>query len=279
MRFILISFLIFLGLNGCSQRPNNEENQLAVSKDISVNPETNTQGSKDEPTQTTLAYEHRISFDVDESAIVTIYDATLNECKKASQQECLIINSDFTDDEYKNAMIKIRATPKEIEKITKLLNGFSGMTSHNISAENLAGPISDSSKKLAMLKAYRDRLEQLMNRSDANIDTLLKISQELAQTQSEIEIASGENADLVLRTQTQLLTIFITSEKNRSFFSPISNAFKETGHALSKTLSGLILFLIYTLPWIITIFLVIFGFKKSKKYFATLDNKNKQEKK
>lgn len=131
-----------------------------------------------------------------------------------------------------------------------------------MTAEDLAAPIGDSAKKLAMLNDYRSKLEALRGNASQNIDALIKVNQELAQVQSDIESLSGERAHLIQRVETEILTVSISTSNSRAFWRPIGNAFSDFGINLAQGISSAIYGAAYIIPWSITLLLLWWGGRK-----------------
>ena len=75
---------------------------------------------------------------------------------------------------------------------TGVASGTQGDVTHqSTSAEDLAGPLADQVKRLALLRDYRDRLEALRVKAASAIDSLIKVNHALAQVQAELEAAAG----------------------------------------------------------------------------------------
>ena len=130
------------------------------------------------------------------------------------------------------------------------------------SAEDLAGPIQDTAKQLAMLTDYRSKLEALRSRSNNDVDALIKLNRELADTQSQIEALTGEQAQLVQRVETEILNVTISSYESRSFWSPIGDSTSEFGDHLSEGIASAITAMAYIIPWSLVLLLLIWVARK-----------------
>ncbi|WP_310732098.1 DUF4349 domain-containing protein [Roseateles sp. YR242] len=137
------------------------------------------------------------------------------------------------------------------------LRSTTAATSRSTQAEDLAGPIREGEKKLAMLTAYRAELEALRKRPGNDVDALIKVTHELAAVQSELEEANGKQAQRVQRVETEILNISIQSDRSKSFWRPIALAMSNFGGSLSQGISSTITGLAYLLPWALVIGLVI----------------------
>jgi hypothetical protein len=203
--------------------------------------------------QKTLAYEHSIQLDTAESNISKIYNAAISACAGAIQDECVLLESRIHSGRGGSANLKFRAKPNGIRQIIDLMRSQAEMTQQSSSAEDLAAPIADAEKRLAMLKDYRSKLKALESRATNDVDALIKVSRELAQVQSDIETLAGTHSGLMRRVETETLTVTMISLEQRSFWSPISSAFSSFGGNLSQGIASLMTGLAYLLPWLIAI--------------------------
>jgi hypothetical protein len=135
-----------------------------------------------------------------------------------------------------------------------------------MTAEDLAKPIADSKKKLEMLNDYRSKLESLRTRASTDVDALIKVNKELAEVQSAIEAETGTDSELMQRVDTELLNISISSQAQRAFWRPISDAFTDFKSNLSDGISSVVTALAYLLPWGLT--LLILGLAGRKLWLA-----------
>ena len=123
------------------------------------------------------------------------------------------------------------------------------MIEQSTTAEDLAGPIADSSKQLNLLRDYQFQLESIRGRVTSDIDSLIKINKELSQVQTQIESIAGTSAQLVQRVETETLTVSVTAVEGKSIWSPISGALSGFGASLSQGLSSAITGLAFLIPW------------------------------
>ncbi len=220
---------------------------MASSPEQAVSAEASTKASP-----STIAYEHTLHLDVPESEVAVRYHTAQSLCKR---DECAILESNLDTGEVFEGSLKLRAKPATIDAIIKALSPQGEVINHNVRGEDLALPISDATKKLSMLQTYRNSLEGLLKRHNVDIDSLIKINQQLAQVQSDIESLSGEKAHLELRVKTEILNISIVSETNRSFYAPIKHTLSEFKSTLASGISALIGIIAFVLPFGIVLWL------------------------
>jgi flagellar biosynthesis chaperone FliJ len=196
-----------------------------------------------------LAYEHSIQIDTDESKVATVHEVALATCRSAVADLCAVLDSRISTGRDASATIRFRAKASGIQKIVAALSKQAEVTEQSTTAEDLAGPIEDAARKLAMLSDYRTELESLRKRAAGDVDSLIKVNKELAQTQSDIEALSGEHAHLTQRVETEILNVSIGAWRNRSFWRPITTAAADFGTNFSAGVSAAMTGVAYIIPW------------------------------
>lgn len=238
MRRLLIALLLLAGIAGCSQK--HDSTILTEKPSGSVSPDS---------AGRYLAYEHSVQIDTEERKVAAIYEAAKATCREASIDLCTVIQSRINTGRAASASLKFRAKPSGIRKLISALGKQAEITEQSTSAEDLAGPIEDSAKKLRMLNDYRTKLEALRGRASTDVDALIKVNRELAQVQSELEAAAGKQAHLTQRVETEILNVAIRSDRNQSFWRPIALAMSDFGTNLSQGVSIAISGIAYLIPW------------------------------
>ena len=246
MNRLLITFLVLLlsATTGCSRHP------MSVDKAALAQAAP---AAASGAARRTLAYQHSIQIDTQEDRVAAIHAAALAACREAAADLCTVLESHGSTGRFASATLRLRARPAGIPKLIAALGRQADITEQSTSAEDLAAPLQDGEKKLAMLTAYRAQLEDLRHRAGTDVDALIKVNRELAQVQSELEAAAGKQAYLMQRVETEILDISIRSEHNQSFWRPISHAASDFGGNLSQGVSGAITGVAYLLPWVLIV--------------------------
>ena len=156
-----------------------------------------------------LAVTHRFTLRVPSAQTEAIQKEHLDQC---AQLNCTVLSSSI--DRQNEGRITARATvrirPEAYAAFAVLLAAPPAeVAMHAQSAEDLATPIFDAEKRLAVKVALRDRLTAMLN--DASVKTaadLITVEKELAQAQSEIEIITAQRDQLRTRTDTVRVEIY-----------------------------------------------------------------------
>lgn len=196
-----------------------------------------------------IAYERMIALDVEDSRVAAVYKTVESACQEATAEQCVILESQLNTGRYVSASLRMRAKPEGIRKIIASISTQGEVIRQSVNAEDLASPIEDAEKRLAMLNDYRTKLEALRGKASNDIDALIKVNKELAQVQNDIEGLAGERAHLMRRVETEILNVSISSIEGGTFWRPIGNALSDFTRNLSSGISGVITALAYLLPW------------------------------
>jgi Domain of unknown function (DUF4349) len=248
MKRALITLLMLIAVSGCSERDASKAWAPTQSG-------TATPGSANR----FLAYQHTIHIDAEEDKVASVYEAGQAACREAVADLCAVLESRITTGRTASASLKFRAKPGAIPKLIAALSKQGQVTNQSTSAEDLAGPIEDSAKKLALLTDYRTRLEGLRGRGSNDVDALIKLNKELSQVQSELEATTGQQAHLVQRVETEILSVLIDSSQNQSLFRPIALALSDFGRNLSQAFSIAITAIAYLIPWALVLVLLVWA--------------------
>ena len=250
MKRLAHALLILLALSSCSKL------------DERVGARTSADAPSAEQSHRHLAIQHAIRIDADQDQIAALHEIGQTTCRQAVADLCTVLESQIDTGRAAYATLKLRARPEGVRKVIAALAKQRAITEQSSTAEDLAGPIEDGAKKLAMLTDYRTRLEALRERAGNDVDALIKVNRELAQVQSELETSVGNQARLVQRVETEILTVSIRSEHNRSFWQPIAFAINDFGGNLSRGVSIAVTGIAYLLPWAVLLALTTWAVRK-----------------
>lgn len=249
MNRLLLACLSIAFIAGCSGKSESGSSHPLPGASLSA-PDARPATVTEQPqARRTLAYEHTLQLEVPEQQVSALHATALAACRAASEDQCEVLVSRIDTGRSASAALRFRAKPAGIQKLIASLGQQAEVTSQSTQAEDLAGPIQDGEKKLAMPTAYRADLEALRKRPGIDVDALIKVTRELAQVQSELESATGKQAALTRRVETEILNGNIESGRTRSFWRPISLAATDFGGSLSQGISSAIIGVAYLLPW------------------------------
>lgn len=254
---MLVSLLL---LFGCSQKAQIGAQQFAAAPESAASARAADPAGSAPNANKYLAYEHSVSIDADDDQVARLFEAAQTACREAAAEACAILDARISRGETSFATLRFRAKAAGIKKLIEVVSAQGRVSSLSTTAEDLAGPIEDTAKKLAMLTDYRTKLEALRVRA-ADVDSLIKLNHELAGVQSQIESLTGDQAHLVQRVETEILNVSISSYQNRSFWSPISESTSGFGGNLSQGIATAITALAYMIPWGLVVALIVWGIR------------------
>lgn len=209
-----------------------------------------------------LAIEHTIEIDTGDTPVATVFAAQKAACLAAVEDGCVVLDARLSGGRAGFATLKMRASAAGIRKRIEALSKQGEISSQSSHAEDLAAPLADNAKKLAMMADYRSKLEGLLARGSNDIEVLMKLNRELAAVQSELETAAGAQAHMQQRVATEILTVTLQSHAQVSAFRPIGHALSEFGKDLAQGISVVITATAYLLPWVISLSIVWWGLRK-----------------
>jgi uncharacterized protein DUF4349 len=206
----------------------------------------------------TLAIEHDVAVEVPDDDIEAAHQAVLQACKGDTEGQCTVLESSISHDEYGMGSLRVRIRPAGVEPLITLAATFGEIKQRTTKAEDLAQPILDTDKRLAMLEAYLADLIKLRQQSRQEVDALIRVAAEIAKTQSELDAARAEEAQLRQRVDLQILAINFFSERHQSFWAPIGEAFTDFRMNLGSGIAQAIAGIVFLLPWLIILIPLLF---------------------
>lgn len=261
MKRYFLLFLLAFTLVACGQHKLGEALPAAASADEAF--QESASSSQQAPSaRQFLAYEHSLTVDASETQVKGIYRQSLATCQSLPNAGCVVLDSRLNTGRETNARIKLRVRPEFVKKITESLGKLGEITYQSTTVEDLATPIGDAEKKLAMLSSYRAQLEGLRGKANNDIDAAIKITQELAQVQSDLENLAGEHAHLLKRVQTEVLNIHIESVQNLSWWTPVRSSLYAFSGDLAQGFATAITATAFVLPWLLVFGLFGWGIRK-----------------
>ena len=212
---------------------------------------TKEQSTDAESRRATLATTRHVDMQVASDAIAPLFNATQAACEADAASACVVLQSHLATGSYPHADLTLRAAPAGIGRILAKLRVGGGLVSEAADSQDLAAPIVDAERQMAMAREYRDSLLALRAKGSNDIKTLMSVNEELARVQSQLESATGERAHLQQRIATETLTIAIATADahEREAWAPMSLSLHEFGANLGNAAASAITFIAYVIPW------------------------------
>lgn len=198
---------------------------------------------------TGVAYTHEVDLEVPAGHTRQLFDAVQQACAALPEHGCTLLEASIRAGATASANVRMRVTPDGVNKVLRALDGHGKVVEQSTKGEDLAEPIHDGERKMAMLTAYRDRLQALAAQRALEPDALIKLNRALAEVQSEIDNAATAQAQLRRRVDTELLTVEIREHATATQASGIKRAVDDFGDDFLHGVAMLITFVASTIPF------------------------------
>jgi len=202
------------------------------------------------PAGATLAREHLAIVELPESALPGVLHRLVDACTVDLAHHCQVLSYDLAMGTAPSAQLRARVEPAGVGPLIDLAAAAGTLVRRSTSAEDLSGPIADTATRLAMLMSYRKQLAELQQRSSKDVESAIKIAEQLARTQAELEAASSEAANLKTRVTTEVLTLTLQAPGQVQGLHPVRNALGEFLEDLGNGIAQVITAVAYLLPWL-----------------------------
>lgn len=196
-----------------------------------------------------VAYAHEVELEVPEGRTRQVADVVQQACAALPEHGCTLLESSIHSGAVAGATVRMRLVPDGVNKVLRALDGRGKVVAQSSKGEDLAEPIQDGDRKMAMLTGYRDQLQTLARQRGLEPEALIKLHRELAEVQSEIENAAGSQAQLRRRVDTELLTVAVQEHAEAGQANAVKRAMQDFGDDLLRGVAMLITFVASTIPF------------------------------
>lgn len=277
---MFLCFIIFSGCNNLSDNSNSNQNMAkeAVDEDTT---EDNTnigmqKGDKqaeeaDSETKVDNKTDRKVIYNADLQIEVQNYEQTFNDLdEEITELDGYIVDSNINEDVEdgsKNGHITARIPQEDFNSFIKTVEeGSSKVLESSTSGEDVTEEYVDLESRLKSKEVVEDRLLTFMEEADKTED-LLKISNDLAEVQEEIEALKGQIN--YLDDKSDLATVSIYMQEKSVALSGTGegklNTWEKTKQQLMKSInflisafSGIFIFIVGNLPVFILLGLISF---------------------
>lgn len=277
---MFLCLIIFSGCNNLSDNSNSNQNMaketveedtaednanIGMQKDDKQAEETDSETKVDNKTDRKVIYNADLQIEVQN------YEQTFNNLdEEITALDGYIVDSNINEDEEdgsKNGHITARIPQEDFKSFIKTVEkGSSKVLESSTSGEDVTEEYVDLESRLNSKEVVEDRLLTFMEEADKTED-LLKISNDLAEVQEEIEALKGQIN--YLDDKSDLATVSIYMQEENVALSGIDegelNTWEKTKQQLMKSInflisafSGIFIFIVGNLP--VFILLGIIGF-------------------
>ncbi|HJY41789.1 MAG TPA: DUF4349 domain-containing protein [Steroidobacteraceae bacterium] len=251
-----IMALAFIALSACQKKEaaGGDAGEAQSPSTMGLAAPTGSSGGSQQPD--TLAYEHTVTVDLGKDAVSGRLRDIEAACRADVASRCAILESSLRwSAGLPSASIRMRLARGGVDSLIDLASRDGKITARSTQAEDLAQPVADTERQLALLSVHRDRLTEIMKSRDLKIDQLITVSRELAGVQSQIDSLGSAHANLIRRIDTDLLTIDLSPPQAdfESESTPVKDAVRQFGREFREALATVIAFVAWLVPWLFVI--------------------------
>lgn len=247
MRRWMFLFALTTVLAGCSGRHDGLNDKAAPAAPAAAVAEARVEHKR----AASVAYEHTIAMEVPAGHTRQVAEAVQKACAALPERGCTLVGASIRGGDLGGATVRMRVVPDGVNKVLASLDGRGKLMAQSIDSEDLAEPVQDGERKLAMLAGYRDQLQALARQRALDPEALIKLHRELAEVQSEIDTASTSHAQLRRRIDTELVTVTLLEEGKAEQAGKVREAMDEFGADFLRGVAGLITFVASAIPFVL----------------------------
>ena len=260
---IALSALLLLVVAGCDQSPTQTASGPGTAARSMVAAPAAMKVA-DAPNGPKLAYHHWLEFEMPASSVAPRYERARDKCLADPAQGCILTSASIDAGDARagrgpHASLTVRLPHAAVAEYEQALQqpvageaaGAVELRARNTTADDLTAALQDTDRRLAQLTDYRDRLTELAKRPDAKVEDLIKVQQELSNTQSEIEQITAQQKHLTQQVATELLTINLSADAATDGISgPIGQVWHNARTLLGQNAAAALRFAIGAVPWL-----------------------------
>ena len=198
-----------------------------------------------------LAYTHDATIRVAADRIGERVGAVRDACMARRFGECTVLGESQQAGDYPSGMLQLRAEPKAIQPLVALAAEGAELASRSTSAEDLADAVRDNGLRRARLEKQHARLLEFIDRDDLTAESLVMLTGQLAQIESELQYAEQEAAQQQRRIRTNLLTLNFQTDGVTVETSAMRQSLRNAGDVLDQSAATLLTLVVAVLPFLL----------------------------
>ena len=199
--------------------------------------------------QTLLALTHSVIVTADAAAVPVIHARLRERCAADRANACTVFGSSVhRNEDASSASLTLRIRAAGVEPLLAVIGSDGEIERRETTSEDVTHAIRDGDARLRMLREYRERLLELQRTGSRDIETLMKLAEQLATVQSQLEQAEGEQKHLRGRVERDLVDIRIDSDAPVNSWRPVGDAIDDIPVVLAMTVASIISFLTAAIP-------------------------------
>lgn len=217
-----------------------------------------------------LAYSYRYGLLLPPGRVREVVGAHEAACVQAGFRQCQVVSSSVTAyGEEMRAELVMRAAPGWLgpfrQRLAKDVQAADGRVLRSeVDSEDLSRQIVDVEATLRAKTALRDRLQVLLASRPGKLSELLEVERELARVQGELDSIRSQLAVLRGRVATSEITLTYESQSvlaPSGAWRPLADAAGNFIEIVALSLSAMLVFAAWTLPWLLLLAAVLWLFR------------------
>ena len=184
-----------------------------------------------------------------------------------NQNKGYIVNSSiYKQEEFFRANLTVKIPREKLNDAIHTISGFGEVTRNETYTEDVTEEYYDSQARLKILEAKETRLIDLLDKA-ADITDIVAIENELAKVRSDIEVIKGRLQYLTNSTSFSTINIDLEQAVPGHIKAPqgtTGKAWKGFINSINNLIdfgSGLIVFIVSALPWLVVLAIIYFAIR------------------
>lgn len=216
-----------------------------------------------------IAYVYRLGFTLDGARISDLQQRHEALCRRLSPARCQLLKVDRSSgDGNGSGAMTLQVDARLARRLTTALElaaaGVGGRTSESaIEAEDVTKATIDAEARLRQRALLVQRLTELLRSRQASVGDLVAAEKAVADAQEELDAARASLALLNRRVATSTIDISYASRSagGADMFGSPGALLDQSRNQLLGSLRALLSFAIVAIPWILVLWLLLWGFR------------------
>jgi hypothetical protein len=219
-----------------------------------------------------LAYSYDYGVEAPAAKVRALMATHQAACDAAGPSVCQVTGAEASEDgkDQVSAKLTFRAAPAWLKGYEDRLSGDAAraggrLVKSAVTSDDLTRDIVDTDAAVKAKTALRDRLQAVLESRPGKVEDLLKVEEELATVQGDLDTTASELAVMRQRVATSDVTIEYDSAgvlAPQGVWSPVSNALVSATGILAGSLAAMIELLAGLAPWLLVVALIVWLFRK-----------------
>lgn len=163
-------------------------------------------------------------------------------------------SSYYKESDFYFGSITVVIPSERFDEFVTTLQKYGKVESLNVSTDDVTSEYVDSTAKLKVLESQRDLLESWLKNAK-NVDEMIKLRDEIAQVEEQIETIKGRLNYIAFHTDFSDITISLSEKEgsfnNTTFWDTVVYWLKKPLQAFLYSLIGLLVAILFAVPWVL----------------------------